>query len=73
MDPKDFCIWLQGYLEALDDVGLDVKKTDTVKSKLAGVFEHVIDKQYKKGDGSQEVHDGKKLTKISTSMGQPRC
>lgn len=64
MSTRDFCYWLQGYFEInggtelLQPGLLSSDKVKIIKNHLALVFKHDIDKQYKEGDGSQEVHAG---------------
>ena len=59
MTSRDFAYWLQGYFEINDPKTINKEQTQIIKNHLNLVFKHEIDKQYKPGDGSQEVHDGK--------------
>ncbi len=38
-DPKNFVIWLSGYLDACEG-NLTEKQTQVVKERLNGIFEH---------------------------------
>lgn len=59
MTSRDFAYWLQGYFEITNTKKIDEKQTEIIKNHLNLVFKHEIDKQYKEGDGTQEVHDGR--------------
>lgn len=50
----------QGTFEISGLKSLNEEQTNIIKNHLNLVFSHDIDKQYKEGDGSQEIHDGKK-------------
>lgn len=60
---QTFVIWLDGYIDAIGD-DIDVSKTNAIKNKLNGLFEHEADKLDKptlQELGQQydfEVHDG---------------
>jgi len=56
---RDFAYFLQGFFEITDPKTINEEQTKMIKNHLNLVFHHDIDKQYSKGDGSQEVHDGK--------------
>lgn len=40
MNPRQFCVWLQGFLDACDSLELTVNQTVKIKQKLESVFEH---------------------------------
>ena len=69
MTSRDFAYWLQGLFEVANPESLTKEQTTMVKNHLNLVFKHDIDKQYKEGDGTQEVHDGK--TKVQTPIKWP--
>lgn len=48
MTSRDFCFWLQGYLEIGDPSGIPNNKLEIVKKHLCLVFKHEIDPS--KGD-----------------------
>lgn len=60
MTSRDFAYWLQGFFEVSNQKTITEEQTTVIKNHLNLVFKHEIDKQYKEGDGTQEVHDGKK-------------
>ncbi len=43
MTPKEYCIWLQGFLEATGN-NLSEAQVQTVKTRLDSIFEHVAEK-----------------------------
>jgi hypothetical protein len=67
MTERDFCYWLQGYLElAGTDAALTPERVECVRRHLSMVFEHAIDPSYgdkKKQDTLSHLHnsDGKTL------------
>lgn len=48
MTSRDFCYWLQGYLEVSKDKSLDAETTEMVKRHLSLVFRHEIDPSFGK-------------------------
>ncbi len=58
MTSRDFAYWLQGFFEVSARDSITKEQTTIIKNHLNLVFLHEIDKQYKPGDGSQQVHDG---------------
>jgi hypothetical protein len=45
MTSRDFCFWLQGYLEISKTTAISYESTAIIKKYLAMVFEHEIDAQ----------------------------
>jgi hypothetical protein len=43
MNPREYCIWLQGYLEAAGN-NLSEAQVQTIKNRLDNIFEHVAEK-----------------------------
>jgi hypothetical protein len=43
MNPREYCMWLQGYLEAAGN-NLSEAQVETVKNRLDNIFEHVAEK-----------------------------
>lgn len=43
MTSRDFCFWLQGYLELSGPVALSKEQTECIRRHLALVFKHEID------------------------------
>lgn len=43
MNPREYCIWLQGYLEAAGN-NLTETQVQTIKTRLDNIFEHVAEK-----------------------------
>lgn len=43
MTSRDFCFWLQGYLELTDSKKLSVSQTEIIQRHLSMVFVHEID------------------------------
>lgn len=43
MTSRDFCYWLQGFMELQDPQGLTTAQVQAVKNHLAMVFKHEID------------------------------
>ena len=43
MNPREYCIWLQGYLEAAGN-NLTEAQVQTIKGRLDNIFEHVAEK-----------------------------
>lgn len=43
MNPREYCIWLQGYLEAAGN-NLSEAQVQTIKTRLDNIFEHVAEK-----------------------------
>lgn len=46
MTSRDFCYWLQGFLEIGDPVTLTADQVDMVKRHLAMAFKHEIDPSF---------------------------
>lgn len=74
MTSRDFCFWLQGYLELADEPGttsaLDERKVETIKKHLALAFIHDIDPSM--GDADTQA----KLNAHHNALGGPpkmRC
>ena len=42
MTPREYCIWLQGYLEAAGN-NLSEAQVETIKTRLNNIFEHVAE------------------------------
>ena len=61
MTPKDFCLWLQGFLR--EDYALSTKETDILRKKLDTVFEHDV------APAKPTVPS----TKPEQPMARPRC
>lgn len=40
---QNFVIWLDGYLDAVDEDNFNISKTNVIKNKLNGLFEHVAE------------------------------
>lgn len=57
MKAVEFCYWLQGYFELLnnDELGLNREQTATVRAHLALVFKHEIDPSYSSDPKVQEA------------------
>lgn len=53
MTSRDFCYWLQGYLELTESLSLDQTKLRKVKVHLSMVFKHEIDPSF--GDRLKEL------------------
>ena len=63
MTSRDFAYWLQGFFEIngkgiKGTLELNPDQVQIIRNHLNLVFHHEIDKQYKEGDGSVEVHNG---------------
>jgi hypothetical protein len=59
MKAFEFCYWLQGYFELVDDVDvLHADQVEKIKNHLNMVFLHDIDKTYPQGTELQDLHDG---------------
>ena len=59
MQSRDFCFWLQGFLEMSNSKTLDENQTQMLKNHLNLVFIHDIDPSMPDPTGKlQEVHDG---------------
>ena len=43
MNPREYCIWLQGYLEAAGN-NLTEAQVQTIKTRLDNIFEHIAEK-----------------------------
>lgn len=43
MTSRDFCFWLQGYLELREEKGMSDTQIEIMKRHLALVFKHEID------------------------------
>ena len=41
---QQFVIWLDGYIEAIGEDNFNISKTNVIKNKLNGLFEHEADK-----------------------------
>jgi hypothetical protein len=53
MTSRDFCFWLQGFLELAPEVGqLDAEQTKCIQRHLALVFKHEIDPGF--GDAAKQ-------------------
>ena len=48
MQSRDFCYWLQGYIELAPTGGLTAEQVECVKQHLAMVFVHEIDPSFPK-------------------------
>ncbi len=76
MYKQDFCYWLQGYFELVEDgLPLSAKQVQVIKNHLNLVFKHEIDDMYT-GDKQelQGIHDHK-VSSIPVSPNDPlvRC
>lgn len=40
---QNFVIWLDGYIDAIGTDGFNISKTNVVRNKLNGLFEHVAE------------------------------
>jgi hypothetical protein len=61
---RDFCFWLQGYLEVSGATSLDERATEVLKAHLALVFKHEIDPSMGNAQKQQtlnKLHGGGKL------------
>lgn len=63
MTSREFCYWLQGYMELADSAivtGMSGQQIQVIKNHLNLVFHHEIDPSYG-GDPKkmQSIHDGK--------------
>lgn len=60
MSEREFCYWLQGFIEIAEAGGqlsnLTVAQTDTIKKHLAMVFVHAIDPTYPNGKKLDAIH-----------------
>jgi hypothetical protein len=58
MTSRDFCYWLQGFLEISGDIGSEIKlnskQIDTIKNHLNLVFKHEIDPSF--GEDQDELN-----------------
>lgn len=60
MTTRDFCFWLQGYMENAKPVTIDANVTQLIKQHLNLVFVHDIDPSMPDPSGKlQAIHDGK--------------
>ncbi len=41
---QQFVIWLDGYIDAVGEDGFNISKTNVIKNKLNGLFEHEAEK-----------------------------
>lgn len=41
---QQFVLWLDGYIDAVGEDGFNISKTNVVRNKLNGLFEHDADK-----------------------------
>lgn len=60
MDEKQFCWWLEGFLNRGSD-GLGAHEVLLLKQRLSSVFQHVIDPSYPNPETLQQIHDGGEL------------
>ena len=64
MTSRDFCFWLQGFLEISDSKTVDEKQLESIKKHLNLVFVHEIDPSM--GDAKEQ----KKLNQIHHGPGK---
>jgi hypothetical protein len=62
MTSRDFCYWLQGYLELSEDLPpaisvLNPKQIESIKKHLNMVFHHEIDPGFKDIDKLKSIHN----------------
>jgi hypothetical protein len=62
---QEFVIWLDGYIEAIGEDNFNVSKSNVIRNKLNGLFEHEADKLEDKPTLQElgekhgfEVHEG---------------
>lgn len=67
MTSRDFCFWLQGYLEIAQPTSLEKSEVEMVQKHLNLVFKHEIDPSM----GNQKHQ--KQLNKIHDSGKTLRC
>jgi len=61
MTSRDFCYWLQGYIEITDGrkATLDAQQVECIRKHLAMVFKHEIDPSFgKDGPALDAIHSG---------------
>ena len=61
MTSRDFCYWLQGYLEisgatGLTSPALGPSQVECIQKHLAMVFKHEIDPSFADGDELDKIH-----------------
>lgn len=64
MQSRDFCFWLQGYLEVSNPKEINEEQTTMIKKHLALVFKHEIDPSM-----GGEVHQNELNTIHSSGTG----
>ena len=52
----NFVVWLDGYLDAIGD-DINISKTNVIRTKLNGLFEHEADKLEDKPDKLEDKPD----------------
>lgn len=63
MTSRDFCFWLQGYIEMAEPTALSQRQLECVKNHLNLVFKHEIDPSMgdkKQQDELNKLHGGGK-------------
>tara|TARA_R110002074_G_scaffold402324_1_gene607096 strand:- start:159779 stop:159997 length:219 start_codon:yes stop_codon:yes gene_type:complete len=55
MTSRDFCFWLQGYLEIADPVEINKEDVEKIKNHLNLVFKHEIDPSIDGGDADTQT------------------
>lgn len=60
MTSRDFCYWLQGFLELSPETDLNTRQVKVLQAHLSLVFKHEIDPSYgdkEKQDTLNKLHD----------------
>lgn len=60
MTSRDFCYWLQGFLELSEKNEISPRQVEIIRNHLNMVFVHEIDSSIPDPEGVlQQIHDGK--------------
>ena len=54
---QNFVIWLDGYIEAIGEDNFNISKTNVIRNKLNGLFEHEADKLENKLDDKHTLQE----------------
>ena len=57
MTSRDFCYWLQGFLELRGPGEATKEQVECIQKHLAMVFKHEIDPSYADSDALNEIHN----------------
>lgn len=71
MTSRDFCYWLQGFMEIASPGGVTAVQMEIIKKHLSLVFRHEIDPSF--GDSKKQEELNKIHSPDHTKGPSPRC